>query len=79
MFLQVLCSGFVKTEGSSKLLEPRHDKLGIRVLEKLGPGLKVTPEKPEVKTGSVTELSRMDVIFTSPVSWLPVEFIFIKC
>lgn len=79
VFLQVLCSGFLETEGSSKLLKPRHGKFGLRVLEKLGPGLKVTPEKPEVKAGSVREPSRVDVISTSTVSWLPVEFIFIEC
>lgn len=48
MFLQVLCSSFLKIEGSSKLLEPRHDKFGLRVLEELGPGLKLMPE---VKAG----------------------------
>lgn len=63
VFLQVLCSGFLKTEGCSKLLEPRHVKLGLRVLEKLSPGLKVPPEKTEVKAGSVREPSRVDVIF----------------
>lgn len=71
VFQQVLCSGFSETEGRSKLLKPRHDKFGC--------GLKVTPEKLEVKAGSVREHSWMDVISTSPVSWLPVKFIFIEC
>lgn len=76
MFLQVLCSEFLETEGSSKLIELRHDKFGLRVLEELGPGLKAMPE---VKAGSVREPSRVDVISTNTVSWLPVECIFIKC
>lgn len=54
-------------------------QLGSRVLEKLVPGLTVTPEKPEVKAGGVREPSRVDVISIVTISWLPVEFIFIEC
>lgn len=36
VFLQVLYSGFLKREGRSKLLEPKHAKFDSKVSEKLG-------------------------------------------
>lgn len=74
----------LKEKGSSKLVEPRHDKLGLRVLEKLVSGLKVATALPllismQVKAWSVREnLPGVDVLSTGPISLLPVEFIFLK-
>lgn len=74
--------GFKKKKRKSKILEPRHNKLRLKVLEKLVSGLKVTTALPlfisiQVKAWSVREnLPGVDVISTSPISLFPVGFFF---